>query len=374
MNREIIEQWVDAYKDRMFQDRLRKYRNEIEVIIKQIAESYHKSGIMMFDSVESRIKSADSFEQKLSRKDYINKWVVDNEKQVNQEYILKNLPDAIGFRISCYFIDDEVKIYQKLLKETPPNITFSDAKTTMCSGQVIYKIDGVYSDKCRFEIQIKSLVNNVWEEVDHRTLYKTRAYDCNLEDRMAITSGTCQVLSAADKQLNTLFGMAYGVDKLIKGLFYELTNNHLKDKYNTDILGKAYWQFYGVFYNKYKDSIRKFVANKLLGNDVTKETIRRPAKDGTLCDYIEIIGEKYLKYEINLVKSVSEEIFDYTDSDAFLDLFVKNLIPQENDEGGYGDEYPFSPEEDEQSDEDDNRFQVLFGRMEKLKFTEVKEK
>ncbi len=374
MNNKRIELWVDAFKDEEFQKRLQEYRNEIEIEIIKIAETYHKSGIMMFDSVESRIKSVASFEQKLSRKDYINKWIVDNDKQINQNYILNNLSDVIGFRISCYFIADEHRIYQRLLKETPKDITFFDAKKRMQNGQVIYKVDGVYSDKCRFEIQIKSLVNNVWGEVDHRTLYKTREYDCNIEDRIAITSGACKVLTAADAQLNTLFEMTYGVDKLIKGLFYEYTRDHLKDRYNTDILGKAYWQFFGVFYNSYKDAIREFVANKLLGNNVAKKRIERVSSVFDLQGYKEVICDKYLRYDIDLMKSVSEEVFEYADDDTFLDFFIINLIRLGDDGERYGDEDAFSYEEDEQPDDENKKYQVLFGKMEAFKFTEVEEK
>src|SRR5699024_8045081 len=47
------------------------------------------------------------------------------------------------------------------------------------NGFGIYKIDGYYEDvkgRINFELQIKSLVNVFWGEIDHRILYKNYNY------------------------------------------------------------------------------------------------------------------------------------------------------------------------------------------------------
>ena len=116
-NTEILNKWELAFDDEQFQKQLQKYRDDIELLIREFIQRVKKSEqqIMMFDSIESRIKSTESFVQKMSRKNYVHTWKLSECKNENQQFILNNLSDLIGFRITCYFIDDEKKIYDLLI-------------------------------------------------------------------------------------------------------------------------------------------------------------------------------------------------------------------------------------------------------------------
>lgn len=133
----------------------------------------------------SRIKSPDSIREKLLRNNYY--YIYSDYKDA-----IENLPDLIGIRIECRFIDDEKKIFNII--ENDFNIKTENGfyKSKLNSnielqldekqpkiqknGFEIYKIDGKYViDKMHFinfELQIKSLVNIFWGEIDHSVLYK----------------------------------------------------------------------------------------------------------------------------------------------------------------------------------------------------------
>ena len=53
-------------------------------------------------------------QQRTSQIDYVNKWDLSGDIRSIQEEILKELSDLIGFRITCYFMDDEEDIYRGL--------------------------------------------------------------------------------------------------------------------------------------------------------------------------------------------------------------------------------------------------------------------
>ena len=381
-NRETIEAWMSAFNDEGFQEELQGYRNSIEILIKDYIQSIKQDkDIMMFDSIESRIKSRDSFEQKLSRNDYVNTWSLDKDIEKNQEYIKKNLSDVIGFRISCYFKDDENRLYNKLLDDGIEGVVLDrKTNTKQENGHEIYKIEGLFKEECRFEIQIKSLVHNIWGEVEHKTIYKTRAFDCNIEDRKAITEGTYNILTATDTQLNALFKMNYDVDKMIKGLFYEMTKKEMIKEFKTDILGKAYNQFFSIFYNKYSQQIRVYVANMLLGKHVDKIKVINKNNEDEIEIFEKKLSDKYLNYDFDLVKAISENILIYDNPASFYGLILSILSPNIENKP-YGDEENFSEEDDEFENEADSidphkelddRISIVFERLNEFRFKEVK--
>lgn len=377
-NKEIIEKWMCAFDDEEFQDKLQNYRNQIEKIIKDYIHTIKKDkSTMMFDSLESRIKSRDSFEQKLSRNDYVNRWELKDEKSENQKFILENLSDVIGFRISCYFKQDEKILFEKLKNAGLSSIVFDpNTNTKQANGHDIYKLEGLYNDECRFEIQIKSLVHNIWGEVEHKTIYKTRDYDCNIEDRRAITESTYGILTATDTQLNSLFKMNYDIDKMLKGLFYELTKKDIENEFHTDILGKAYNQFFGIFYKRYQKEIQEYVANRLLGNSIILKKISTELDSLFTNDFKERLQSRYLNYDFELVRTISKEIFEYKDEDDFYRLLFKILSPSQEEEN-YDDEDAFSDDGSEEELEENQSveeecIEVVFARLKEFSFKEVK--
>ncbi len=109
-----------------------------------------------FLNVNYRIKSKESLKEKILRYNFYIKYKT-------PENLVRNLSDLIGFRIECRFIEDEVKIYNDIVKlfdkkeeggyySNPLNSSIMlklDEKQPQRqkNGFEIYKIDGKYKKK-----------------------------------------------------------------------------------------------------------------------------------------------------------------------------------------------------------------------------------
>lgn len=173
----------------------------------------------------SRIKSPDSIREKLLRNNYY--YIYSDYKDA-----IENLPDLIGIRIECRFIDDEKKIFNII--ENDFNIKTENGfyKSKLNSnielqldekqpkiqknGFEIYKIDGKYViDKMHFinfELQIKSLVNIFWGEIDHSVLYKNFNYMVTEDFIRSIMFSIKSNLTMVDKQLQNVYNHLKNVE------------------------------------------------------------------------------------------------------------------------------------------------------------------
>lgn len=177
-----------------------------------------------FLNVSYRIKSQESLREKILRHNFYLKYQT-------PENLLNNLSDLIGFRIECRFIEDEKKIYEDILKlfktkcEDGYYTNSLNSNIMLRLGQrqpqkqkngfEIYKIDGKYrkDEICiNFELQIKSLVNIFWGEIDHRILYKNFNYMITEDFFRDIMSSIKDNLSMIDRQLMLVFDHLNGMD------------------------------------------------------------------------------------------------------------------------------------------------------------------
>ncbi|WP_313232560.1 GTP pyrophosphokinase [Tissierella praeacuta] len=177
-----------------------------------------------FLNVNYRIKSPESLREKILRHNFYIKYKT-------PENLLNNLSDLIGFRIECRFIEDEEKIYKDIMKlfeikcengfytnHLNSNILLQlDEKQPQKqkNGFEIYKIDGKYckDGTCiNFELQIKSLVNVFWGEIDHRVLYKNFNYMLTEDFFRDIMSSIKDNLSMIDRQLMLVYNHLNGMD------------------------------------------------------------------------------------------------------------------------------------------------------------------
>lgn len=205
--------------------------DEIEEYFKQVLEGKNQEYI----NVTSRVKSELSLREKIIRNRYLNKY---NEAS----NLIHNLSDLIGIRIECRFIEDENKIYRLLKRyfnRTDDKIYYynKDNKNLKLklsekqpskqkNGFEIYRIDGefIYLDKqIKFELQIKSLVNIFWSEIEHKIIYKNSTYllaDGFLKDMMTSIKNN---LAMIDNQLLSIYknfqtGMMTNIDERKKEL------------------------------------------------------------------------------------------------------------------------------------------------------------
>ncbi|MDT8717151.1 hypothetical protein IAI10_10835 [Clostridium sp. 19966] len=204
-----------------------------------------------YSNVTSRVKSAISLKEKILRNSYYKKYSCSE--------LFQNLSDLIGIRIECRFIDDEASLY-KLLKKyfnkvSSNNLYYNceneDVKLELAgkqpqeqkNGFTIYRIDGVFTYNnidINFELQIKSLVNIFWSEIEHKIIYKNYNYipgNDFIKDTMASIKGN---LTMIDNQLNMLYNQMNDVgnnnkpsimfqsEMMISMLIYDIYSTKMK--------------------------------------------------------------------------------------------------------------------------------------------------
>lgn len=326
---------IEAFEDEDFQKRINQYRHDIELQLNGFIEWLIKtltSNQKIFHSPESRIKSRISFEEKIYRKDYINKWNLDGSKQNIQDEILKNLPDIIGFRITCYFMDDEEVIYNKL-HEYYDLHSFSDIVldfsegTSQKNGKKIYKVSGKFKDVVSFELQIKAATHNVWGEVEHRTIYKGKQYSINHPERQTITREIFNILKASDQQLLALFRNNYTQEDLVCGLFAEQTRSVVKVTAKTEFLAGHYTSFFSIFLPESKSDIRRYVAAVLSDGDVQyiKRRLDLESPTGIDKEIVDAIKSTFLEYYLKIQYQIAQELYVFRDYEEFLLYMAKSV-------------------------------------------------
>lgn len=327
---------MDAFDDSKYQDKLKELRIEIEVEIKNFIE-YLKTKLReeqkIYENIESRIKSKKRFKEKIYRKDYIKTWDISEDISKNQKLISDNLPDLIGYRINCFFWQDEENIYDILKeyydKDNLKNIELNfEENRKQKNGHIINKLSGKYcdenGDKYCFEIQIKSIMHNIWGEVEHKTIYKTKEYDPNISNKVAITEGIFNILQASDQQLLTLFKPWQDERNLILALFYEKTKEKVSQKCGTDILGQHYNGYFNVFRNT--DDIEMYIAYSLLNKHFPKKNVDLDFEDSKIHGLAEMIKTNFFDFNLKCLYYIYELIYNVTDYDNFLLCLSEYLL------------------------------------------------
>lgn len=210
-----VDEVVDYYgttRD-VYKEVARELRHNLEEMIVQ-ASKYSLT-------VSSRVKDPDSLREKLIRNSYYR-------IHTSKEEIIANVQDLIGLRIECKFTEDEAYVYSlfvELCPKTDDQIYFYNERypkfrfklsepqpVKQKNGFDIYKIDGRYEDKedgnnlrVNFEVQIKSMVNMFWGEVEHRIIYKNPSYFM-MEQQVADTLSSVKAnLDLVDHQLHKMY-------------------------------------------------------------------------------------------------------------------------------------------------------------------------
>lgn len=361
---------IAAFADEDFQMEIHQYRAGIELELMKFMEWLQgelKPSQKIFHSPESRIKSKTSFDEKISRKDYIHKWDLSGDTRSIQDEILRGLPDLIGFRITCYFMDDEEDIYRSLEKycalERFQHIQLNfEEGTQQQNGHKIYKVSGHYQEKVSFELQIKAMVHNVWGEVEHRTIYKGRQYAVDSSRQRTVTEEIFSILKASDKQLLALFTHEYTEEDLIFGLFAEQTRRQIADTANTDYLAVHYKGFFEIFSSACRKDILNFVSDTLVGRPYKKTRVVIEAPDRNAAALASGIKEEFVEYYLQVQYSIVQELYIFADYDEFIlylaeTLLEKSRLPEDEEEPFIAND-AFSDEEDSE-EQAENKTELL---------------
>ena len=169
--------------------------------------------------VTYRIKASASLKEKLVRNNLY--------KRYSASEVVGACSDIIGVRVECRFLDDEKTVYGKLCQlfgvpceeagegyfrpEGEHRIMLklgTPQPEKQKNGLTIYRIDGCVfegGERYNFELQIKSLVNSFWSEIEHKIIYKNKRYML-IDDFVNELMGSInENLKNIDRQLNMLF-------------------------------------------------------------------------------------------------------------------------------------------------------------------------
>lgn len=171
--------------------------------------------------VTSRIKTRDSLKEKILRNNLY--------RDAPADKIVFMMHDIIGVKIECRFFKDEQFLYEKIREVFDVDVgdgmySPSDKKAVRLkldapqpekqkNGYSIYRIDGnvTYAGETyNFELQIKSLVNSFWSEIEHKLIYKNNRlsqFDALMKEML---DSTHESLSGIDHQLSLIFDRVSG--------------------------------------------------------------------------------------------------------------------------------------------------------------------
>ena len=211
-------------------------------------------------SVTYRIKTATSLKEKIVRNAMY--------KQYEAEKLIYEASDTIGVRLECRFLDDEKLLYERLIRKF--NVKRDDAygvkgrkiflkldapqPERQKNGLEIYRIDGYVLDgekKYNFELQIKSLVNSFWSEIEHKIIYKNKRFMLIDDFVNELMSSLNDSLKNIDRQLNMLFhrcldssqkGQLAAAENMLLGLINELFSRLVEERVGISVNIKPYSQ------------------------------------------------------------------------------------------------------------------------------------
>ncbi len=171
--------------------------------------------------VTSRIKTRDSLKEKILRNNLY--------KQCEAERLVYEMHDIIGVRLECRFFKDEEFLFGKIRETFCVDLGdgfFSPSGKKAIklkldtpqperqrNGFDIYRIDGVVtyaSEDYNFELQIKSLVNTFWSEIEHKLIYKNIRFNPADSLLKELLNSIHDSLTGVDHQLNLIFDRLNG--------------------------------------------------------------------------------------------------------------------------------------------------------------------
>lgn len=303
------------------------HRQELVSINKEVRNYF--SDVLKDDeralNLSTRIKTPQSLREKLIRRNYYIKYPTPFEG-------FKKVPDLIGLRIECRFIKDEKEIYQKIIDEfriycgkgyyasninKNIRLNLEDIQPQVLNnGFKIYKLDGLYKNSktsYSFELQIKSLVNLFWGEIDHKILYKNYNYMIVEDFFRDIMHSIIDNLFMVDKQLMILYDHVTNSDA---------SGKDPAEKQLKVLLSKI---IHDVFINKIYGELG-FVFNIKASTDIIVEFIFMKLKKNKDNSY----GEDFISL-INRINEIStldmnlEEYINVDENPKFYDSFTRNI-------------------------------------------------
>jgi ppGpp synthetase/RelA/SpoT-type nucleotidyltranferase len=343
MEKETVKRMlIEAYSNKFYQVQLYTFKDEIDEILSKLIIDVKsiRNDLNIFEDPHSRVKKIKSFSEKIVKKHYY-KWIEDeNETQQSiQEKIGLNLTDVIGFRFNCYFFNEEEIVYntiksifddfdisgKKPHKYQEIELNFNE-NTQQKNGRKIYKFSGTYKNQVKFEVQIKSMIKDLWGEVEHHTTYKAKRIDSKKSVKERIQNESLIILESIDKELEFLYKDLSEPDQLIKELFFQYSYIDISDK-NKDVdIVPAYLIFFNLITRlDLEMDIKTFVGHFLIRTELKRKKLTiSPVLDDDLLKRI----EKYNSEVFSTVLDIFDLIYEI-DSNRNLTFLLASMFKKE---------------------------------------------
>ncbi len=281
--------------------------------------------------INSRVKSPESMKEKIIRKKLYKQYSSSQE-------LIDNMPDVIGIMIECEFIEDEeilfnvIKNHFEFVNEQgysynpdSPSIYVNlemQQPIIQKNGNELFKLDCYYKNgdiKVNFELQIKSLVNSFWCEVEHNIVYKNDYYIPNDEYITEMLSAIRINLISLDKMLHLLSNRvntiaahestyySYLIEDTIKQYFSNTFNSQM-----LDAIG------FTIDINKPRDLLSRYVLSRMGGVYEVADLLMKSHMDRD--SYLYFKEPLYLEE-----KFVSDNIFIQIVGNKLLSLINKDF-------------------------------------------------
>ncbi len=322
--------------------------------IEEFFETFLEETKRGYISIESRVKSAKSLKEKIIRNHYYQKYE-------NKEALFENVPDIIGIRLGCKFIEDEADIYKGLKKyftEKCEEEGFYYSLKNPCvvldfrgkqpqeqkNGMKIYRIDGKYitgEGTINFEMQIKSLVNIFWSEIEHKIIYKN--YNYIIEDKFYkdIMKSIKNSLTTIDQQLllisnqfNQEGNKKYAtreeqLEKLISKIIYDIFAERMKESLGVlvDFRSSCEAIVRYVFRDALDSDLERYNNNLLIGLEKIRQIDR---SNIDFRNRLEFEREPIFKNEHTAI--LGQHIMHYMNEEFQWNLFFRILFQIEMDD------------------------------------------
>ncbi len=297
-------------------------------------------------NINSRVKSTGSLKEKIIRNSYYKLYD-------DVDVFLHNLHDLIGIRVECRFIEDEKNIYERMkqwfnVKDEEGYYYSDDNKDIRLelgsiqpqvqkNGFKIYRIDGFCIDKdnrINFELQIKSLVNVFWGEIEHKIIYKNNNYTMGDDYMKQMLNSIKKNLAMIDNQLLIIHNQynrfnsidpdirMMQLEKLLAKITYEIFATKMKETIG-----------FNVNFRKSCDAIVDYMirTTALKGDDtyeVFLKILTRLNDIGTAdVDFSkEITFEREINFEDQFSEIIGNKILDLINTDFQWYLFFRILF------------------------------------------------
>jgi len=302
--------WIIEYTKLLESKDVHKRLDELLTILDSMLEDSNIKYILT-----SRIKAISSLNEKIKRNG------IDQEPSNHGKKITDILDDMIGIRIICMKSSDENKILEKLLNNKEKlcgekiNILSSlkQQPDNQKNGHKIFKIKGL-SMGYGLEIQIKSLSNLFWGEMEHLLIYKNNKYLMNNAYYKKEMNSIYKELEIIDTKLTYMEEVMMSDDEkslltekkeILKRLLYLNVKDKLKNEFEGEYLNNNY-----IF-----DGIANLIFQKIMikksNRDINKEE-----------EY-----NKRLSDAISLILDPSKMAFDFS---KFIDSDFTNMQDPED--------------------------------------------